>query len=797
MTLKLCGALLAVAALPIVFDATSGCSFKAARLAVPNSYVCSCNCEPAERHRDLRVSFSEDDANQRPNNVILLDSPILDFDNGQFVGLRFRDVGIPQGAHILHASVQFTAAAGSVARPLTVQIAAEAADNAEVFNATAGSIGALPVTSTLVAWSPPDWSVVGEAGANELTPDLAGVLQEIVNRSGWVAGNALALIINGTAGTGKREAVSFDGQPAAAALLSVDYTEPVPELVGPQNLAVCVPVDLNADVSVSPTPTEQQLTDDCTNRVQQTLSGLAQACNYPSLCACSVVPNSERFSGTCDMDTGSGFGVCTANPVDMKCTNFDPKDGNVTATNADGDQPVCLANSPLSAELFGRFTSCTVSGMAKVKVGDDSENSTATGTVQFVGDPCPGQSCAVGMLYRLDFGNVQVGNFFESATFNKLAGLGENLAGNRAVLSAGGDGTFMPQTLGASGQGRRDNDHLQGLDSMNDDPVDIHVGWGESTPMCQVVGTVAGNVDPELKKCKEGPDAGKICQSDMDCTQDPGCTNGVCSCVSIGIADLSLTLDVTGNIINQPPTANAGPDQNVECTAAAVTNVILDASASSDPDGNIALYSWLRGSRVDPEVGFDEVSKVEQSLGSETYILRVIDAFGQADEDTTQVNVVDTTPPVLSCSVAMPVLNQTNHNLVNVGLMASAVDQCEGVLPVTVNVFSDEDDEENTGGGAFSPDAKAIAAGTLRLRAERTGNGDGRVYLIITDATDSSGNRGFNCCTVTVPHSSAMSSQTAAQNNAAAAQASCLANNGTPPAGYFVVGDGPVIGPKQ
>ncbi len=35
------------------------------------------------------------------------------------------------------------------------------------------------------------------------------------------------------------------------------------------------------------------------------------------------------------------------------------------------------------------------------------------------------------------------------------------------------------------------------------------------------------------------------------------------------------------------------------------------------------------------------------------------------------------------------------------------------------------------------------------------------------------------------------------QNQAAAAQAFCLANDGMPPAGYFVIGDGPVLGPKQ
>src|SRR5215475_9997973 len=102
-----------------------------------------------------------------------------------------------------------------------------------------------------------------------------------------------------------------------------------------------------------------------------------------------------------------------------------------------------------------------------------------------------------------------------------------------------------------------------------------------------------------------------------------------------------------------------------------------------------------------------------------------------------------------------------------------------------------------SGDGNFSPDAKDIAVGSVRLRAERQGNGDGRVYLILVEATDSSGNRGINCCTVAVPHAKNAMALQSVQAQAAAAQAFCLANAGMPPAGYFVLGDGPVIGPKQ
>ena len=106
----------------------------------------------------------------------------------------------------------------------------------------------------------------------------------------------------------------------------------------------------------------------------------------------------------------------------------------------------------------------------------------------------------------------------------------------------------------------------------------------------------------------------------------------------------------------------------------------------------------------------------------------------------------------------------------------------------------DEDDEMPTGDGRFSPDAKSIAAGTLRLRAERRGDADGRVYLNLGSTADSSGNVGIGCSTVVVPKEGDDPSPVDAQ--AAAAQTFCSAN-GAPPPGYFVVGDGAVIGPKQ
>jgi hypothetical protein len=765
-----------VAALPFQLDATSGCALQTGGIKLPpdqshpNSYICSCNCTPESRHLEVRVTASSDDAEQTTVGIDLT-SPVFHLMPPQVGGVRFQNVTVPMGAHVLDAHVEFTPL-DSVNQVVTFKIVGEAADDAATFAETANNISGRPGTANSVAWSPPGWTAGGSA---ESTPDLSAIVQEIVDRSGWSSGNALVLKIPVTGGSGSRNAVSYDGAPFSAPLLVIDYEDPVSKVVGPQDLQVCVLPDLNPNLPGGVEPTVTQLSDDCTGRVEGTLSGLSSACGYPSNCGCSIKAESQSFSQTCN-------NTCVADPVTADCSNFDPVNGKVTATNAPGGESVCLVHSPLAFGIYGRRSTCDVSGTAHVEVQGDSADPSATGILQFRGTPCPGHACAVGMEYRLDVGSVTFGNVFGSATFTDLAGLGESRVGQDAMLSIDGVGSFSPGVCLLSARGRRGSE-AQAVVATNSEAINVAVQFGSMAPMCGLHGAAVGSVDPELRRCESG---GNVCRGDSDCADGDTCSE-------VGASDILLSLDVSGRIVNQPPTADAGPDQTIECPAPAV----LDGSASSDLDSNITLFSWRRGSRTGPEVGFAEVSNVEQGLGTQTYVLRVIDAFAQTDEDTTAVTVVDTTPPVLSCSVMTPVLDQTNHNLVNVGLASRARDACEGELPVTLHVFSDEDDEMQTGDGNFSPDAKNIDVGTLRLRAERQGNGDGRVYLIVTEATDSSGNRGSSCCTVVVPGSHAPADLGSAQAQAAAAQALCLANGGMPPSGYFVVGDGPLIGPKQ
>ena len=134
--------------------------------------------------------------------------------------LRFTGVQIPNGATITNSQVQFTVdEAGKKGTNLLIR--AERADNSAPIATTAFNISSRPRTTASVPWSPPAWQTLGAAGPGQLTPNLATVVQEVVNRPGWAPGNALMVIVTGS---GRRTAESFEG--GAPPVLRVEYVAP-------------------------------------------------------------------------------------------------------------------------------------------------------------------------------------------------------------------------------------------------------------------------------------------------------------------------------------------------------------------------------------------------------------------------------------------------------------------------------------------------------------------------------------------------------------------------------------------
>lgn len=102
----------------------------------------------------------------------------------------------------------------------------------------------------------------------------------------------------------------------------------------------------------------------------------------------------------------------------------------------------------------------------------------------------------------------------------------------------------------------------------------------------------------------------------------------------------NLTADIAEKnitIANQPPVADAGPDQILN-----TKTVVLNGSNSYDPDGEIVSYEWDFG---DGSTGEGKiVQHTYENDGVYTVTLNVTDDYGDWDTDTCQITI-DTSKP--------------------------------------------------------------------------------------------------------------------------------------------------------
>jgi endonuclease/exonuclease/phosphatase family metal-dependent hydrolase len=138
-------------------------------------------------------------------------------------------------------------------------------------------------------------------------------------------------------------------------------------------------------------------------------------------------------------------------------------------------------------------------------------------------------------------------------------------------------------------------------------------------------------------------------------------------------------------------------------------------------------------------------------VGSYTITYAVNNGFATTTATRT-VNVVDTTPPVMSAVVpSVSFLWPPNHQLESVGLNYTVTDK-SGWTSCSVGVMSNEP-LDGTGDGDTAPDWLVNESRGVQLRAERAGTGAGRVYAITVTCGDASGNSASQNATVRVPKS--------------------------------------------
>jgi hypothetical protein len=209
-----------------------------------------------------------------------------------------------------------------------------------------------------------------------------------------------------------------------------------------------------------------------------------------------------------------------------------------------------------------------------------------------------------------------------------------------------------------------------------------------------------------------------------------------------------------------PPTIVCSGDQILECTstngAAGVVSVMVQ-----DADGDGLMVVWA----VNGEPAATNIVAAGETTNVVTLSLTNTFAFGTNDvsvgvtDDGTNVVmcsstivVQDTTPPVIRSIVATPnLLWPPNHKMRSIQVAVRASDACGPVQWRITEITSNEADD-GLGDGRTSPDWLINGEHRAFVRAERSGNGFGRIYTLHIEVSDMSENTTNGTVTVTVPH---------------------------------------------
>ncbi len=142
------------------------------------------------------------------------------------------------------------------------------------------------------------------------------------------------------------------------------------------------------------------------------------------------------------------------------------------------------------------------------------------------------------------------------------------------------------------------------------------------------------------------------------------------------------------------------------------------------------------------------------AVGATAAFTDVVGAPGSASGAASS-EVLDTAVPVLRVTLSPSRLWPSNHQLRTINATVTATDACDPSPQVQLVSVTSSEPDDGRGDGDMPGDISGAEIGTddrsFRLRAERSGLGPGRVYTVVYETKDASGNIARATSTVIVP----------------------------------------------
>jgi len=166
--------------------------------------------------------------------------------------------------------------------------------------------------------------------------------------------------------------------------------------------------------------------------------------------------------------------------------------------------------------------------------------------------------------------------------------------------------------------------------------------------------------------------------------------------------------------------------------------------------GSASILSQVTGVG-DYHINSDEPSVLDYNTDFKTLNLQTTlfapDQFRVSDHDPVIVGLC--TPPSLTVTVSPESLWPPNHKYVTI---QAAFDATADVSSITLLSITSNEPDNGQGDGDMPNDIVIVDNDTFKLRAERSGGGEGRIYTITYQAVNSCGNTVTATATVTVAH---------------------------------------------